>query len=275
MEDIIEKLNIKNVLHLINRQLVKLPNAYERGTSELNLPKKQSLIVRMDCTNKCNLQCIHCWLVLTRKFLGEPAGEMDVKLFDKIAKQVFPYANTVHISCEAEPTTHSKFLDICSIIKEIPMPNYIITTNGTLLSEEKIRALFECNIKCINISIDGSTPETFERIRRNGNFKKVVEGIGIINRIKEELGRGRDDFPTLQINYTLMKSTIHELPLMVEMCNDWKIHRLTLQHIYGFEKTGLEEESLMKDKELSDTILYESKIKCEAYGIQNNFSMPL
>src|SRR5688572_19804605 len=73
------------------------------------LPQPQSLIVRMDITNKCNLDCIQCTLAVNRSALGESVSDMSVDLFAKIAREIFPRTRLVALSCEAEPTMHAHF----------------------------------------------------------------------------------------------------------------------------------------------------------------------
>lgn len=235
------------------------------------MPRAHSLIVRMDITNKCNLDCIQCTLAANRLALGDSLSDMSVDLFAKIARQIFPYSHLVALSCEAEPTMHARFDEILGIVGETKGPGYLLTTNATTLTERRIQALFDCNMGGINISIDGATPATFERIRQRGKFHNVVKAIGRINHIKGSRGLGRDHCPLLQINYTLMRSTIRELPQMVELCREWNVHRLTLQHIYVVDQTGLQAESLVHEPALSDSILRECKVTCEAYGIQTTF----
>jgi radical SAM protein with 4Fe4S-binding SPASM domain len=235
------------------------------------MPRPRSLAVRMDITNKCNLDCMQCTLRANRLAAGESPSDMSVDLFGRIARQIFPYAHVVGLSCEAEPTMHGRFEDILGIVGATPGPGYLLTTNGTTLTERRIQALFDCNMGGITVSIDGATAATFERIRRNGRFERVVEAIERIDRVKRSRGLGRDHFPLLQVNYTLMRSTVGELPAMVELCRRWNVHRLTLQHVYVLDQTGLQGESLAHAPALSDGILRACKARCEAAGIQTTF----
>jgi radical SAM protein with 4Fe4S-binding SPASM domain len=237
----------------------------------LAMPAPRSLVVRMDITNKCNLDCIQCTLAANRLAAGDSPSDMSVNLFARIARQIFPYAHLVALSCEAEPTMHGRFEDVLRVVGEAPGPGYLLTTNATTLTERRVQALFDCGMGGINISIDGATAGTFERIRQRGRFDHVVRAIERINDVKASRGLGRDHCPLLQINYTLMRSTIRELPQMVELCRQWNVHRLTLQHVYVIEQTGLQAESLVNERALSDRILRECKTRCEAYGIQTTF----
>jgi MoaA/NifB/PqqE/SkfB family radical SAM enzyme len=234
-------------------------------------PEPGSLMLRLDLTNKCSLGCVQCTLADRRRITGERAGDMDFGLFEKIVREVFPYASSVALSCEAEPTLHTRFLDILELIGENPGRVYKITTNANTLTEEAIDTMVRCGITEIYISVDGARDATYERIRRGGKFSRVAQAISHLNRLKERLGKGPHEPPLLQINYTLMQSTIAELPEMVELCREWNIHRLVLQHVYLTAETGLQAESLLGSRSLSDAILRRCRAQCEDYGIETLF----
>ena len=238
------------------------------------MPNPRSLMVRLDLTNKCNLACLPCTLRYNRKASSEEAGEMDLSLFAKTAEQVFPYAAAVALSCEAEPILHSRFLDVLRIVGQHRGPVYKITTNGTLLDEETTEALLTSGVQELYLSIDGATTTTYERIRRNGSFQQLTEAIGRINQWKAAHGADRHDPPLLQINYTLMHSTLDELPRMVELCREWRVDRLVVQHIYCVDVTGLQKESLIDTPAESDAVLGACQALCDKYGIRTLFPSP-
>jgi radical SAM protein with 4Fe4S-binding SPASM domain len=235
------------------------------------LPGPHSLVVRMDITNKCNLDCVQCTLASNRIAMGESSADMPLELFGRIADQLFPSAEMVQLSCEAEPTMHQRFREILEIVGRHRGTAFIMTTNGTLLPERTWEAIFNCNMAAVTISIDGATAATFQKIRRRGHFDRVVQTIELMQRLKAERGRSRDDYPRLMINYTLMRSTLDELPAMVDLCIAWNVHRLTLQHLYAVESTGLHAESLVHDRAHSDAILRACKARCDAHGILTTF----
>lgn len=254
-----------------NKSMLAMINALIKNFSTTDLPKQRSLVVRMDITNKCNLRCLHCTLIANRNYRGETYGDMPIELFEKIAKEIFPHAHTVALSCEAEPIMHPHFLDILRIVQKYPGAGYQLITNATLLTEEKVQALFDSNISTITISIDGATSATFEHVRKGGKWDKVEHGIQLIMDKKNALGRGRKQFPHLQISYTLMRSTLNELPAMIELCKKWGVCRLTLQHLYAIPVNNLADESLIHHQQESDKILEQCKQKCIDYGIIPTF----
>ncbi len=268
------KTALQEILTAISIDESILPATVRRRFPVRGLPAERSLMVRLDLTNTCNLACRQCTLRQNRSYSGESAGEMDLDLFTHIADQVFPYAASVALSCEAEPLMHRRFLDIMKTVASHPGPLYKITTNGQLLDDTITAALFSGAVGEIYLSVDGATAATYESIRKQASFARLEEGICRLNRLKAERGAGRHDAPLLQVNYTLMTSTLHELPLMVERCRDWNIDRLVLQHVYGLEVNSLGRESLANSPAESDAILESCRARCADYGIRTLFPRP-
>jgi radical SAM protein with 4Fe4S-binding SPASM domain len=240
-----------------------------------DMPNPRSLILRMDITNICNLDCVGCALIDNRKALGEPAASMKVDTFEKIANEVFPYLFELALSCEAEPILHPQFGRIMGIISEKTEKNSRLpvrmTTNATLLTPAKLDAIFDSGMFALNISIDGFEPQTFSRLRKNGEISTVFEAMDEIVRRKTALGRQSLDTPRLSINYTVMKSNLHELIPLIEHSRRWGIEDFTVTHVYSAYPKDMSHEFLSDCPEESDRVLTEARMKCEEYGINPRF----
>jgi radical SAM protein with 4Fe4S-binding SPASM domain len=237
----------------------------------MDMPRPRSLVLRMDTTNICNLDCIGCALVDSRKALGEPAGSMKVAMFEKIVNEVFPYLSEVALSCEAEPLLHPQFVRIMKIIAESDHPPIRMTTNGTMFTKERLDAIFDAGIFGLNVSIDGFAPETFARLRKNGDIHTVCEGLDEIVRRKTAAGRQAMDLPRISINYTLMKSDLHELLPLIEYSRRWNLEDFTVTHVYSTFSKDMRNECLSDLPEESDRVLIEAEKKCREYGIHPRF----
>jgi radical SAM protein with 4Fe4S-binding SPASM domain len=243
----------------------------------LDMPIPRSLILRMDITNICNLDCIGCTLVENRKAFAEPAASMKVDLFEKIASEVFPYLSEVALSCEAEPTLHPQFGRIMKILGEKTergaRPPVRMTTNATMLTRERLDAIFDSGVFGLAISIDGFKPDTFSRLRKNGEISKVFEAMDEIVRRKAAAGRQSQDTPRLQINYTLMKSNVHELIPLIDYSRRWGLENFTVTHVYSPIGKDMSHEFMSQSPEESDQVLIEAEKKCRKYGISPRFPM--
>lgn len=186
---------------------------FDRPSRYEHAPGDPRLQVRIDITNKCNLLCQMCHYPNTVK---DHKFDMEPELFAKIIEQVFPHADWVSLACQYEAFMSRHIEQFLEMVAKGPCTRIGIVSNATLWSERRI-ALMVNNpaIETISVSIDGGTKETYERIRINGNFDKLVRNLENFHRIKKESGSDR---PALRMNTVLMRSTVRELPALVDLC---------------------------------------------------------
>lgn len=214
-------------------------------------PKPGSLRVRMDITNKCNLLCKMCFYPAT---VGQPKFDMEPDLFRKIASQVFCYASTVSLACQYEPLMSRHFDEILEIVAEGPCPRVGFVTNGTLLTRRRCELLAENpHMESIAVSIDGATKETYERIRVNARWEKLIENLETLAAVKAARNTPR---PYVQLNMVLMKSTIGELPQLVDLAK--QVNAVVIEAIrYLPMNVGMDE--AIEDWEAVMPVLVEAK----------------
>jgi len=136
-------------------------------------------------TNKCNLACVMC---SNKTFAPEEIGFMDFDLFKKIVNEARHFIYDMNIHHRGESTLHPRFPEMI----EYAAKNGITVkfhTNGTLLTEDKCRALIEAGLALISFSFDGYNKKSYESIRVNANFEKTLQNIERLYSIKQQLGR--------------------------------------------------------------------------------------
>lgn len=138
---------------------------YHRSETVLrNLPE----IFAIESTNYCNLQCIMCPRgepdVMTR-----PLGHMGTALFEKILDEAVFFCSPCWLHWFGEPLMNPKLFEQIEVAKK-KVPNLGISTNATLLTEEKTNALLDSGIDTVMIAIDGATADVYERVRKSPTF---------------------------------------------------------------------------------------------------------
>ena len=136
----------------------------------------------IDLTNKCNLRCKYCFRNIETNNISITSGVVD-DICDYITKYCDQY-KVKDISVQAwggEPLLEKKLV---FRIREHIKPqktkvHFSIETNGTLLSEEMVKELYENKIG-IGISVDGrENDQNAQRVFANGegSFDQVAAGI--------------------------------------------------------------------------------------------------
>jgi GTP 3',8-cyclase len=151
--------------------------------------------LRLSVTDRCNLRCSYC---------------MPEEGVEKLShSQVLSYADLLRVSAEAvaagiekirvtggEPLVRKGILHFLKLLGDIPgLKELVLTTNGVML-KEMAQGLRDAGVQRLNISIDSLNPETFARITRGGDLRRVLEGIEAAERA---------GFPPHKINVVVMR----------------------------------------------------------------------
>lgn len=140
--------------------------------------------VIVEPTNACNLACAYCG----NKDMLRPATYLPIELFRELVEEMRELGIprlTLHTI--GEPTMHPRVAEMIAIAKEAGrIVN--ISTNGTLLTEARARALVEAGPDILNVSADAGDPETFAKTRGGADLEQVLEGIRRVRRLRAECG---------------------------------------------------------------------------------------
>lgn len=167
---------------------------------------QRDLILQWDSTNKCNLNCIHCY----HNYSKRQKEIMDLKKVKNMLNDMVYTSKDWSLNPRFQISGGEALLrkDLFQII-EYANFNSIetrILTNGTLLTKEYAKKLSDLKINGIQVSIDGSE-NTHNKIRNNGNaYKKSIEGI------KNAVSQGID----VTVSMTAMKSNVSDLENVIQ-----------------------------------------------------------
>ncbi|HTZ11353.1 MAG TPA: radical SAM protein [Candidatus Margulisiibacteriota bacterium] len=128
-------------------------------------------------TSYCNLSCIHCW-ISPRYLKGREApDETDLSRLKEIIDQAIPLGLKSIKLTGGEPFLSRHTLPLISYASDKKL-KVVIETNGVLVDEGIAKFLKENNAGFVSVSLDGSTSEVHEAVRKErGSFDKAVTGI--------------------------------------------------------------------------------------------------
>lgn len=178
----------------------------------------------------CNLKCIYCTHIAIdgddisfrpeyapgkklRFQVGRTFGTSET-LINSI-EQITPYLLSVRFG-GGEPLMYPEFKKVAGMVKSHPNIILSVCTNGNLITDEMIDDIFLMpNFRWLAISMDGVTQKTYEKIRVNGNFKKVCNTVKKIT-----AKRGKHPFPKVQFNFVIMRSNYKEVLKLLDLANN-------------------------------------------------------
>jgi radical SAM protein with 4Fe4S-binding SPASM domain len=128
-----------------------------------------------ECTLRCNLRCGHCGSSCEAASpVDELSTEQILGILDTIAEDFD--ASRIFVSITGgEPLLRRDLEQVAARMTELQMEPCIVT-NGTLLTPERARGLYDAGMRTLSVSVDG--PEAaHEALRGQGSFAKALAGV--------------------------------------------------------------------------------------------------
>lgn len=136
--------------------------------------------VVVEPTNACNLGCSYCG----NKDMLRPSTYLKMEDFEELLEQMVELGiprMTLHTI--GEPLLHPQIAEMVAKAKERKRI-VTISTNGSLLTEEKARALVEAGPDILNISADAGDAETLAKTRDGLEFDTLIAGLRRLRRFR-------------------------------------------------------------------------------------------
>jgi len=159
--------------------------------------------IRLDIesTTYCNLDCRMC----PRSKMERRDMHMDFDMFRSVIDPLAPYLSSVSMHLFGEPLMAPDFLKMVTYCNGHGIKTEA-STNATLLDEPTAVSVINSGLHTLTISLDGASKETYEYIRRNSDYEKVVRHIHNFMRIKGDWGG-----PRVRLQCIKMKETEPEI----------------------------------------------------------------
>ncbi len=145
-------------------------------------------IVQIECTNICNARCVFC----PRDEMHRRQGVMDVALYRRIVDECAALGiGHVRLHNYGEPFVDRQLPDKIAYAKGKGIAEVGVISNGSLIGEETAEGIVRAGLDAINISVDASGKETFERTRIGLRYDRVIENVERLVRVRAQLGAAR------------------------------------------------------------------------------------
>jgi cyclic pyranopterin phosphate synthase len=151
--------------------------------------------LRLSVTDRCNLRCFYCMPKegITKREHGAILSYEELLLIAETAVSLG--IEKIRIT-GGEPLVRYGLIGFLEKLSAIPgLRHLALTTNGLLLAEMAAE-LYRVGVQRLNVSLDSLNPQTFSKITRGGDLKKVLAGLDA-----SELA----GFPPPKINCVIMQ----------------------------------------------------------------------
>ena len=169
------------------------------------------LFVSWQLTRDCDLTCVHCCTDSApgRALSDEMTADQAMAFAADIVRTDVPYV----MLCGGEPLRVRHFTDVAEYLGRAGVM-LKIETNGHFLTPENCARLKEYGVKAVQVSLDGASQATFQRMRVRGDFNLCVEGLKNLHAAGVPI----------EINYSPTSFSAHEVGKAVDLAYEVGAH---------------------------------------------------
>ena len=201
----------------------------------LQFSKDKKPVVVWNVGQRCNLKCVHCYS--QSKDIEYP-GELNTKEAKAMLDGLAEYGAPVILFSGGEPLMREDLMELITYARDKGL-RAVISTNGTLITEEKAEELKKFGLSYVGISLDG-LKETNDKFRGiEGAFDDALQGIRNCLKLGIKVG----------LRFTINKRNAQDIPGIFELIEKEKIPRVCFYHlVYSGRGSRLMEEDLSHEE---------------------------
>lgn len=236
-----------------------------RGERRIHPVLSHLRYINVEASFLCNLECRMC----PRLFEGHLEGLMPLERFHRLSP-LFPYLDFVVLTGYGEPLLHPQLHEFVSLVHSAGAGPRL-STNGTIMNDQKANQLIDAGIENLQFSIDAGTKETFEIIRVGAKWERVLANA---HRFHEILRTRKAPVDTGWV-FIMMRDNYREMPQAARIAIDCGfelfvaklIERNALDYEHEQVLHNVRGELLVDENEFSD-IVEETRSILNSAGVE-------
>jgi len=191
----------------------------------------QPLALSIEPTTACNLGCPECPSGL--KQFSRPTGNINPKLNKKIIDELYKDLIYINYYFQGEPYIHPRFLEMVQYADKKGIYT-AASTNAHFINDKIAEQTVKSGLKRLVISIDGTTQETYEQYRINGELDKVIESTKRLVEAKKKLNSST---PHLIFQFLVVAPNEHQIEDAKQLAKDIGVDKIKFKtaQVYDFE----------------------------------------
>ncbi|MDD4062722.1 MAG: radical SAM protein [Candidatus Pacebacteria bacterium] len=200
-------------------------------------------------TERCNLNCTHCYK--EQKFIKEELSTQELlDILDHYYKQLNDWGldrdqNRISFT-GGEPFIRDDFWQILeNCFQNKDKITYGILSNGTLLSKESVQKLKALEIDYFQVSLEG-LEEINDEIRGQGSFKKIINALELLNNFNIDFS----------ISMTVTKANLREVPDVISLAKEIGASSIGVRRLVPVGVGKKMEELMLTPQETKDLFKY-------------------
>ena len=198
--------------------------------------------------DRCNLRCAHCY---QEDYSG--AEELDLNGLKSIANEIirtlakWDKKGDIAIT-GGEPLLKEEMFPLIHYLESADEISSVdILTNGTLINDKSLAQIQHLTkLRCVQVSLEGASPESNDAIRGKGTFEKVLLGVRLL----------RNSGISVNVMFTLQRRNMGDIPLIIDLAVAEGISSLTIERLVPIGSGARIRDELLSPEEINRVFSY-------------------
>ncbi len=220
-------------------------------------------VVEVSWQDRCNIDCFFCSTAELRAGNSAlPAARLE-SLFDEMRDLG---VRGVRLMGGGEPLFRKDAAELIAGLGRRGLRVTDLTTNGVLLTEPVLRALFETGCDEICVSLNAAGPESYAAMMQTtpANFGRVVENLRRASALKREIGSDC----SIKVQFLVYRENFRQIPEMYRVFRETGADRFWLNGLYPVRPMPA-----MSDEDVAEMLrLYEGVLSQDWFERLERFS---
>lgn len=195
-------------------------------------------VVKLGYDASCNLSCPSC-----RPHIIVAKKEEQKRLAEVRDRFIIPFlkdTTSLVLSSDGDPFASNHYREIMQLTyKKFPNLKLCLHTNGVLLDE---KAWDDCHLEGrvtnIEISIDAATKETYQYVRRGGDFDRLIKNLEFISKKR----KSSQAFTTFNLLFVVQPKNFQEIPDFVRLAKKFSVDEVKFMRIAQWDRAVTQNE---------------------------------
>lgn len=197
----------------------------------LQFSQDKKPVVVWNCTRRCNLKCVHCY---SHSHDVDYKDEMTTDEARRFIDGLAVFGTPVLLFSGGEPTLRKDLFELIDYARSKGI-RAVISTNGTLITEEIAVRLGAAGLSYVGVSLDG-LDAVHDRFRGvEGSFERALAGIRACRKAGVKVG----------LRFTINKLNADQVPGIFDLLETEQIPRICFYHlVYTGRAAEMKEQDL-------------------------------
>ncbi|MCK5568984.1 MAG: 12,18-didecarboxysiroheme deacetylase [Spirochaetes bacterium] len=200
----------------------------------LQFAENKKPVIVWNTGQRCNLRCVHCYSHSRNKTY---TGELTTEEGKNFIKDIAEFGCPVILFSGGEPLMRHDIFELIGHARGLGM-RAVLSTNGTLITEESAKRLKGLGLSYVGISLDG-LKETHDRFRGvKDSFDMAMAGLRNCRKANIKVG----------LRFTINNRNVMDIPGIFKLVEEEDIPRICFYHlVYSGRGGKLIDEDLSKE----------------------------